>query len=82
MRRLLLLPLLLPMAGCYDIMMVNVGSSAHTASSLGKPQPPEVQCAALAQPGVKAPGASIDPLQVCEEAVAEQRALDAKAKHK
>jgi hypothetical protein len=82
MRRLLLLPLLLPMAGCYDIMMVNVGSSAHTASSLGKPQPPEVQCAALAQPGVKAPGASIDPLQVCEEAVAEQRAIDAKAKHK
>ena len=82
MRRLLLLPLLLPMAGCYDIMMVNVGSSAHTASSLGKPQPPEVQCAALAQPGVKAAGASIDPLQVCEEAVAEQKALDAKAKHK
>ena len=82
MRRLLLLPLLLPMAGCYDIMMVNVGSSAHTASSLGKPQPPEVQCAALAQPGVKAPGASIDPMQVCEEAVAEQRAIDAKAKHK
>jgi hypothetical protein len=82
MRRLLLLPLLLPMVGCYDIMLVNVGSSSHTASSLGKPQPPEVQCAALAQPGIKAPGASIDPLQVCEEAVAEQRAIDAKAKHK
>ena len=80
--RILVALLCLATTGCYDIMMVNVGSSAHTASSLGKPQPPEVQCAALAQPGVKAPGASIDPMQVCEEAVAEQRAIDAKAKHK
>lgn len=73
---------LLTSTGCYDILMVNVGSSAHTASSVGKPLAPEVQCAALAQPGVTIVGASIDAMKVCEEAVAEQKAIDAKAKHK
>jgi hypothetical protein len=80
MRRLLFL-LLLPLLGCYDIVMVNVGSSAHTASSVGKQLVPEVQCAALAQAKVNSRIANIDPVETCIEAVEEQKMLD-KAKHK
>ena len=80
MRRLLFL-LLLPLLGCYDIMLVNVGSSAKTSASAGQPQPPEVECQALATPKITSPVASIDAVQTCLHAVEEQKIID-KAKHK
>ena len=73
--------LLLPLMGCNSLWMVNIGSAAHEAASLGPALAPEVQCAALAQPSAKLDGASIDAAKVCEEAVQEQKMLD-KAKHK
>jgi hypothetical protein len=66
--------------GCYNVVLLNVGSSAHEAASAGIPQPPEVQCAALAQPKVTGPIANIDALETCEQAVLAQKQL--KEKHK
>jgi hypothetical protein len=79
--RILAVLICLSSTGCYDIMMVNVGSSTHTASSVGKQLAPEVQCAALAQAKVTSAMVNIDPMETCLQAVEEQKMLD-KAKHK
>jgi hypothetical protein len=81
MRRFLLLTIsALMLTGCGSLFMVNIGSATHEAASVGPQMAPEVQCAALAQSGVKVDGASIDAVKVCEQAVAEQKILDRKHK--
>jgi hypothetical protein len=62
--------------------MLNIGSAAHEAASVGVPLTPEVDCAALAQSGKHIGGISIDAMEVCEEAVKQQKELDSKGKHK
>ena len=39
--------LLLPLMGCNSLWMVNIGSAAHEAASLGPALAPEVQCAEI-----------------------------------
>ncbi len=71
----------IPLAGCYNLLMLNVGSAAHEAAAVGKPLSPEVECAALAQTKVEGPIANIDAMQTCLDAVQMQKKLN-KEKHK
>jgi hypothetical protein len=66
--------------GCYNLVVLNLGSSVHEALSVGPPQPPEVQCEALATPKITGPIADIDAVDTCLEALAAQKKLDAKKK--
>lgn len=71
----------IPLAGCYNIVVLNLGSSAHEALSTGPMQPPEVQCEALATPKIMGPVADIEAVDTCYEALQMQKKLD-KEKHK
>jgi hypothetical protein len=68
--------------GCGSVFMLNVGSAAHEAVSVGKPLTPEVDCAALAQSGKHVWAYSSDAVEVCEQAVEEQKMIDEKKKKK
>jgi hypothetical protein len=48
MKRIYPLFLLLPLCGCYNLLVVNVGAANKSASSLATPLDPAVACAALA----------------------------------
>jgi hypothetical protein len=63
------------LCGCYNIVLVNIGSVSRQATGA---LAPEVQCAALASPKVTHDNTIIDALKVCEQAVATQKALDHK----
>jgi hypothetical protein len=79
--RILALLLCFGSTGCYNLLMLNVGSAAHEAAAVGKPLSPEVECAALAQTKVEGPIANIDAMQTCLDAVQMQKKLN-KEKHK
>jgi uncharacterized protein YceK len=56
----------IPLAGCYSVLTLNVGSANHEAASAGAPKlAPKVDCAALASPKITAPGVAIDPVATC-----------------
>lgn len=66
--------LLLPLMGCYNLVVVSIGSK--TAASTGGMLAPEVQCASLAQPGITSQFGDIEAMKVCEAAVADQKKID------
>jgi hypothetical protein len=58
---------LLTTTGCYNLISISVGAN-HEAANVGPPPITEVQCAALAQTGVKAGTLNIEAMQACEHA--------------
>ena len=68
--------ILVPLCGCYNILLVNVGGVTKQASTIDHPLAPEVQCAALAQTGISGP-ITVEAMRVCEQAVATQKEIDA-----
>lgn len=63
--------------GCYNLISINLGAN-HEAGSVGPPLPPEVQCAALAEPHVKMDKVEIDALETCVKAAVEKKQKKAK----
>ena len=70
----LMLALLLPLTGCYNLITVNIGSASHEAASVGPPLAPEVQCAAFANPKVQIDQLDIEAMKTCEQAVYQKKA--------
>ena len=50
LRRILPLVVILPLAGCYNLLIVNVGIGNKNAAALAAEMTPEAFCAALATP--------------------------------
>jgi hypothetical protein len=69
MKKRMMLVLLIPLTGCYNLITVNIGSANHEAGSVGPPLAPEVQCAAFANPKVQIDQIDIEALKTCTDAV-------------
>jgi hypothetical protein len=58
----------LALTGCYSVVTINVGSANHEAATASKPIPPEVECAALAERGIKTDAITVEGSQPCGSA--------------
>jgi hypothetical protein len=82
MRKLLALAPLGLLAGCYNIITLNVGGVQKQAAGAGIPPPPEVQCAALTHGvDIETDKGNMKAVQLCEEMLAKKAAAEKKASH-
>ena len=73
MRLVILLAILLVATGCYSVVTINIGSVNKQAGSVGKQLPPDIYCAALAEPGQKLDQLQIQALQTCTQTVQKEK---------
>jgi mRNA-degrading endonuclease toxin of MazEF toxin-antitoxin module len=79
--KLTIFVLLVPLAGCYSIVSVNLGSVNHEASTTGPKMAPEVQCAALVGEAIKVGNLEAEQMEkVCSNLSATQAKTEKKKK--